>query len=340
MVGVRVKSVFLAVLLTGGLAACGLAVASTDMVARMFAEQIEQGRWQSGGLKSETMLKAFRRAIATGDIEVVAAVESEVLSEARRGQVDLEPYLELLTEIDKLPRRGTRYENLNEVSSALRRRAVFYQLSRSDRQEIYRQTLQSQRTRPSSSRDFVVQGEAFSENWYTAASAGLQEQMDDLVPLIDQGHAIEKRPPDAAAQLLERHVNEVLLPLARARLSGEWVSQYLSFTRRSLAGDGNGDMRSLLVREAMLELVAKNQRNVVGQLKKILLTHTDAKRGRSDRPSPEDDVAARAVVGAVRSLGDPGFEERTWRKWHPATLEELDRSLKNILATSGSPSTN
>ena len=98
------------------------------------------------------MLQIYRRAIATKDIEVVAGIHDEVVRLARRGYVDLEPYRSLLPAIERVPRKGTSFEN-SSVSSVLRKEANFYGLSRRARKEIYRQTLQSQRDRRIAERD-------------------------------------------------------------------------------------------------------------------------------------------------------------------------------------------
>lgn len=324
----QVRTILMVLLPASLLASLAAAAASTGVLVSVLAEQIEQEKWRPGGLNSERMLQIFRKAIATKDIEVVAQIQDEVVRQARRGRVDLEPYQSLLSDIEKVPREGTPFEN-SSVSSVLRREAAFYQLSRSERREIYREALQSQRKQPSSARKFVVRGEVLWENWYTAASAALEEQMDDLVSLIEQGHSAEKRAPDAGVQSLERHLNEVLMPLAKARSSGDWAEEYVSLIRRAGAGDENQRVSPQLVREAALELVAKNRRDVAGPLKEIF---SDA-YARKERPEkPEDDPAAKSIVGAIRALADHKFEEGIWRKWHPATLEELDRSLTRTLA--------
>lgn len=304
------------------------AAASTSALTRCLEEQIELERWRPGGLNSQGMLRIFRQAIQTGDIEVVAEALDELVRQARRGRVDLELFLPLLPEIGKLSRKGTAYENF-DVASVLREQAIFYGLSRSERREIYRQALLSQREQPGSSRRFIVRGEVFWESWYSAATSALQHQMDDLLPLIEQGHYTGRwEPRDGATESLERHVSGVLLPLAKARSSRDWVGQYLSLMRRALAGGGRKETRSVLIREAALDLVAKNRRDAVPRLKEILAPWANARREPSAEFTVDQDSAAQAIVGAVRALGDSEFEERLWRRWHPVTAEQLDCPLQ------------
>jgi hypothetical protein len=134
------------------------AAASTDVFIRCLEEQLEQARWRPGGLNSQGMLRIFRHAIKTGDIEVVAEVQNEVVRQARRGKVDLELFLSLLPRIEKLSRKGTPFENF-DVASVLREQAIFCGLSRSGRREIYRQALLSQREQPGSSRRLTLDQE-------------------------------------------------------------------------------------------------------------------------------------------------------------------------------------
>jgi hypothetical protein len=181
-----------------------VAAAWSDYLARILEELIEQERWHSGGLRRERMLQIHRRAIATKDLEVVAEIQGEVVRQARRGQVDLEPYRALQAAIERLPREGTRYEN---STSTFLEQANFYRLSRRARREIYRETLQSQREQPDTSRRIVIRGDVFWLSWYSAAIGALDEKMDDLLPLIEQGHYVERGHRDGAVESLERQLN-------------------------------------------------------------------------------------------------------------------------------------
>jgi hypothetical protein len=298
---------------------------------RLFEERMELATWKPGGPRPEQILQIFKDAIATGEPEVVMDLEGTVVRLAGRREIDLDPYLILIPDLKQLAREAGNVRL--DLTGPLRKRAAIYRLSRGTREAVYRRAISELRDRPDFQVDYGAGAVTMTESWFSAATAALEEEMDDLLPAIEAGRAVTIDVTDGAALSLERHLHQVLIPLARARASGDWAARYLDLVQEAIDHDTVGQDPARLVREAAQRLVRKNRRDTVPRLKALVKAQQrkltfSAKQDLSDQPRR----MANALVGAVRSLGDPSFEERLWKSWHPASPEALELSIRNTVA--------
>ena len=285
--------------------------------------------FRPGGPRHERVTEIYRQAVEAGKIEAVVQVERHVSQLIDRRLFDPNSLTAFLPEVERLSRKGTSYENNNDVTRPLREQIALWNLGEKERETFYRGLIERR------SEEFgLLGGRIRGMHWLRAASLALHEHMDALVPVIEASVAATKQ--DQYNATLLSYLRGVLLPLAKARQSRDWVGGYLELARNAMNRE-NGDtqeqeLRDLVVGEALMEIVQKNRTDIVGDLtatwkdtKRVALVTHEATD--SDRPTVWRTPAGALVVRAIRALGPKTFEQEKWQAWYPKTAGQTEKSL-------------
>ena len=297
----------------------------------------EAENWRAGGPRPEKVIEFFEGIVAAGKVNAVFEASGHIFSLLDHRWLDgslLWRFVPLLAGVD---RRGTIEEN-NDISETFREQLVLATMSDAERSQLYRRALKKGTVWCD-----VGRGASTPIRWENAAMAALWEHLDELVPDIEAALAAHKSQADKAS--LVPSIEGVLLPLAKARGTGNWVDAYMELVREAVTSQADRpdmdrtSVRNRLVREALLELVHKNQRGVADQLVSLYQNP----HGNGNRSAEATSVAAQTYVAppagpptgpaaqwlarAARGLGKPVPGESLIQGSAPDETEAAERAL-------------
>ncbi len=307
----------------------------------LFSQQIdrwfEAESWRAGGVRPERVIEFYEGIIGAGKVEAIFRATAQIDQLLDRRWVDGERLWQFVPLLAAVDRRGTNYEN-NDISETFREQLVLATMSDTEREDLYRQALKQGSAWCNVGRDTRIE-----IGWRNAAISGLRQHFDSLVPDIEA--AIRARGSEVDKASLLPSIEGVLLPLARARASGDWVKAYMSIVEEAVKAqadtpDANPtSVRNLLVREALLELVHRNQKSVVDQLNGLYEAACN-ERGGSPEATPSGAQPAEGAVArwptstmalwlarAARALGRPIPAEELARGSAPDEATAAEDSL-------------
>jgi hypothetical protein len=220
----------------------------------------------------------------------------------------------------------------------VRRTTTLYNLSERDREALYRSSLGNGKPNLE-----------YHLTWQTAALRALDERLDSLVGEIEVAIASHK-PTDSAGASLVADLQPVDLPLAHARLTADWVNEYMKHIQnctdeQALSHNDDPDSwQDRLVHDALQDLVWSGQRQLVPQLKTVWRSIKEpeyeaaAKReewarlvqlGKADSDYPRGGVLALDLGRAIRALGEPSFQAKNLH------LDDVRQKLEARLVNAG-----
>lgn len=318
---------------------CGLSEGSKGREA--YSQEIESWFeaeiWRVGGPRPERVVAFYEGIIAGGKLEAISHATGQVFDLLKRRWLDgnlLRRFVPALAEVD---RHGTDFEN-DDISEVFREQLVLATMSDGGREDLYRRALKE-----GSVRYDIGPGASTSIEWENAAIAALREHFDELVPDVEAALAAHKSEVDKAK--LVPSIEGVLLPLAKARGTGNWVGAYMDLVREAVISQADRpemcltSVRNRLIREALLELVHQNQQRVAGQL----ISLYEDPHGNGSRSAEATSEGARApavppvevrtapalqwLARAARALGKPVPEESRIQNLAPSEAEAAERAL-------------
>jgi len=294
---------------------------------------LQEEVWRAGGPRQDRMLAYFEQALASGKPKAVRAVEEVLWPLFARRWLDPTPLAVYLPQLRELSRTSSSPFDLANGWTA---EVALWNMSHSERQRAYSEVLSTGKP-----------NDELRLAWNGAAGRALLEHMDALLPEIEG--LIEKPPPSPNASASASYLRVVLVPLAHGR-SGNWVEAYVRLIRERLDEQQNQpdlDPNSLgnrLIREALLELVHADKKGLLTRLKDLWRSIPNeevatpekrreyaayAARGFRDPDYPRNGPPAEDLVRAIRSLGDPSFQEKN------SNHAELLKSTKKRLVEAG-----
>lgn len=311
------------------LAARGEAQASDPGERLEIRALFEDESFRSGGPRQSRVIELYGEALEGGNAEVFRETQRQVFLLIDRHLVDPNAFTEFYPDIQKLGRKESRYEDGSEWTAGLREKCLLWNLTPRDREALYRRAIE-----PRTSQRALPGGQLGEVSWLNAASLGLLEQMDSLVPAIEGRLAATKEDQFNGSEVA--YLRSVLLPLARARIAGDWMTGYLELIRKAVRLERTGapevDYSDMLAHEALRELVQKGRTDALDDLTAVW---GDASRSRvsrvgdvgEERPTLWRDPGSVVLVRAIRALGRPTFEEATWREWYRRTPADSRKAL-------------
>jgi hypothetical protein len=318
---------------------CGFSEGSKgrEVYSQAIEKWFEAEIWRAGGPRPEKVLQFFEGIVAAGKVNAVFEASRHISSLLDHGWFDgnlLWRFVPLLANVD---RRGTIEEN-NDISELFREQLVLATMSDADRLELYRRTLKE-----GSVRYDVGPGANVPIGWENAAMAALWVHFDELVPDIEAALAAHKGLLKSTSAV--PYIEDVLLPLAQARRTTNWVDAYMDLVREAVASQADHpemnptSVRNRLIREALLELVHTNQQVVAGQLislyedphespaRAAAATCGGAQAPATSLSGQHTGPAAQLLARAAKALGKPVPEESRIQSFAPSEAEAAERSL-------------
>ena len=228
-------------------------ITGDQAIERWFADEA----WRAGGPRDAEVLSLYRDLIAEGNPCAVEAANLYSESLLLRGFLHAEVFEPLLPELEALDE-----ENGDHLIAGFRESAVMARLSRAERQELYRVRIQGT---PAVSQSAV---EGLPELvWPTAAYDALAEGMDELVPVIEA--ALDSRAVDPEGRDTVEYLREVAIPLAKARLAGDWVRGYLRLLDVDPCAAAAESLASRRAREILFAFCVRGASEALPDLEKL-----------------------------------------------------------------------
>lgn len=290
----------------------------------------EDELWRPGGPRQDRVVTLVREGVRGGNLYVYLEMDSYVEQMWRRRLFDPRTLAPLLPEVAALSVKGTSFENTPaDISSALREGIARWSLSAKERQDFYERAIRSEKVIY-----LQLTGARVGAGWRSAAMYAMEEEMDDLVPLIEQ--VLQERrgnDKDPAARGLEEGIESERLPLARARRSRDWIGGYLEIVRQDTSNNITASTQARLAaerrtREALLKLVVANRRDALPALDEVW------EAVRSKEVTPHNDgynrwsEIATPLLRANRALGSKAIDEKVVRKLIAEKPDEAERLLR------------
>ncbi len=279
------------------------------------------------------MLAYFEQALASGKPEAVEAVEEVLWPLFARRWFDPTLFAVYVPRLRELSCIGPLPFDLARGWTA---EVALWNMSRSERQRAYSEVLSTGKP-----------NDALGLAWNGAAYRALLEGMDDLVSVIE---TTMEKDPHANYQKADTKVPRMdLLELAQAR-SGDWVEGYVRLIQEKLEGQQqapDSDPNSVgnrLIREALLELVHADHKDLLTRLKALWRSIPNAEmstperrqeyaryaaRGFRDPDYPRNGPAAENLVRAIQAFGDLSFQEKN------SGRQQLLKSARKRLVEAG-----
>lgn len=311
------------------LAARGEALASDLGERQEIRTLFEDESFRSGGPRQSRVIELYGEALEGGNAEIFRETQRQVFLLVDRHLVDPNAFTEFYPDILKLGRKESPYDGGTEWTAGLREKCLLWSLAPREREALYRRVIETR-----TSQRGLLGGQLEGMSWLNAASLGLLEHMDSLVPAIEGRLAATKEDQFNGSEVA--YVRSVLLPLAKARIAGDWVKGYLELIRRTVLVERTGaievDYSDMLAHEALMELVQKGRTDVLDDLTAVW---GDASRNRAskaghvveEQPTFWRVPSSVLLVRAIRALGKPTFEDATWREWYRKTPADAERAL-------------
>jgi len=273
-----------------------------------FNERLTQEIWRQGRPSAQFVADLVREALATRNKEYVDLAGRRAIEMLRPYQLDPTPFAELVESLREFE------GETGSLAEGFRQQIIWSNLGLRGRRAIYLQVLASDE-----GKTVQIGPSEYYLYWPLAAQWALEEELDDLVPMIEGAlpRVKQKITPSGRGNDCE-WIERVYLPLARARRSKDAAGQYADLLKAA-AGERwkNDAMRETLFRLALLDLVRRNERPVVDELKRIWkIEHQQARelyeRSNSNSPHQEfDGVELKGIplylVAGVRALGEPNL---------------------------------
>ena len=286
--------------------------------------------WRPGGPRQDRISALVRDAVAGGNVYMYLEVDRQVEHLARRRLYDPRVLAPLLPQIAAMPVKGTSFETSSEsVGAGLRSVIALWGLSAKERHDLYERAIKSEKNTYEN-----VAGGVLALSWQTGALRALEEEMDDLMPLIERMQAERSgKSKDGAAISNEQALEDVYLPLARARGSRDWVGGYLEIIREPAGVDltANPQERLLIERradEALLRLVLKNRSDALPELEQTWKTVGAKEVSMRDRAFQRWAAVATPLARACIAFGSRTIDEKAMQKLGMIKPAEAEQDLR------------